>query len=265
MKKLKSSVVISIAAFFAIFFIFSGFAIDFTFVLVARSQLQTAVETAALSSLDEYEETEIAKRARKIFNYSKVGGIKYAEITSLQVKTNPRAVMVTATAPVKTYFLSALGISRVDVQARAAATVESKSPEPFASARMPVPSNHKQYKLDKPFLARGREIFIKGMSPELAYRVFVALGSENPEDVRWVEVTCSASPGSTNNTGIWYSLDDTCNGSGALGAAQYIRLSLQTQSPPNFYWDWDKTGFSIEDFSVITSVKLIRASMFNSL
>ena len=264
-KKIKASVVISVAAFFAIFFVFSGFAIDFTFMLIARSQLQTAVETAALAALDEHTSAKIEEKARRIFNYSRVGKLEHSRITNLDVKTNPRAIMISANAPVGTYFLSVLGISRIDVQARAAARVETQRPSAFVSAKMPLPPNHRQYKLDRPFLARSREIFIRRLSPDLPYRVFVALGNNDAENIRWVEITCSASSGSTNNTGVWYSINHSCTGVGELGAAQYVRLSPTTQSPPNYYWDWDKNGFSIEDFSVITSVRLIRRSEFNSL
>lgn len=257
MKKLKSSVVVSISAFFVIFFIFCGFAIDFTLMLVARGQLQNAVEVAALGALDEYEEAKISARAQKLFGYSKVGALKNSKIGKISVETNPRAIMISASAPVQPYFLSALGIHIIEVQARSAAKVVKQTPSRYSSSALPVPPNHIQYKLDKPFLSRGRELFIKGISPDKPYRVFVALGDSDEEDVRWVEVTCSAND---KNGGTWYSIDDDCNGVGNLGAAQYVRLSLKPQSPPNYYWDWE--DFKVDEISVITSVKLVKSSDF---
>ncbi len=257
MKKLNSSVVVSIAAFFVIFFIFCGFAIDFTLVLVARGQLQNAVEVAALGALDEYEESKIRARAQKLFGYSKVGSIKNSKIGTISVKTNPRAIMISASAPVQPYFLSALGLHIIEIQARSAAKVVKQTPIVYSSGQMPIPPNHIQYKSDKPFLSRGREIFIKGISPDKPYRVFVALGDSDKEDVRWVEITCSAQD---KDGGTWYSIDDNCNGIGNLGAAQYVRLSLKPQSPPNYYWDWK--DFKVDEISVITSAKLVKSSDF---
>ncbi len=256
MKKLNASVVVSVTAFFIIFFIFCGFAIDFTLVLVSRSQLQNAVETAALASLDEYEVSKIEQRARNVFAYSKVGQIKHSKV-NVTAKKSPRSVKVNASSPVPVFFLSALGIYQIEVQANAVAKEVRSSLLPFVSAKLPLPPNHVQYKHDIPFLSRGREVFVKGVSPDKPYRVFAALGDSDKESVRWVEITCSAQ---NDDGGTWYSIDNDCNGIGKLGAAQYVRLSLNNQSPPNYYWDWK--DFSVSEISVISSVKLVKSSEF---
>lgn len=261
MKKLKSSVIVSVAAFFAIFFIFCGFAIDFTLMLVSRLQLQNAVETAALSSLDESEEESIRNKAQRIFDYSCVGGLKNAKIDSISVKSSSRAVLIKAVAPVQPFFLSALGIHVIEVQARAAARGVFEAPS--ADGTGTVPPNHKQYKTDKPFLSRKSVLYVErgGVNSNRDIRVFVGLSDVDDQyaNLRWVEVTCSAHE--KNGNSAWYNIDDNCIVAQPLGAARYIRLALNNTSPPNYYWD----EFNIDEISVLTSVRLIRSSAFNLL
>ena len=260
LKKLKSNVVISVAAFFALFFIFCGFAIDFTLVLVSRLQLQNAVETAVLSALDESDKNGIRKKAQRVFNYSCVGGLKNAKIKSINIKTTSRAIMIQASAPVQPFFLSALGIHIIEVQAKAAAKGIYETPTTNSTGG--VPPNHKQYKTSKPFLSRKSAFYVKrgGTNAGRNFRVFVGLSNEENKAsaLRWVEVTCSAH---NKDGGAWYNVDDNCTGLNNLGAAKYIRLSLSTTSPPNYYWD----EFEITKISVLTSVKLIKSSEFNLL
>ena len=253
LKKSKSSVIISVAAFFIIFFIFCGFAIDFSLVLVSRAQLQNAVETTALNSLDENKEEKIKKRAQTIFNYSKTGNIRYAQITSIETKPDPnRAILITATAPIRPYFLSALGINIIELQARASAMANYTTPQIDTSFDVP---NHIQYKLTRPFLARNKEIFVVrgGENKERNFRVFAGLSNKEDDEsnLRWIEITCS-------EENHWYGINDNCSGTENLGAAKYIRLSLDTTSPPNYYWD----EFEIAKISVLTSIKLIKSSDF---
>ena len=98
-------------------------------------------------------------------------------------------------------------------------------------------------------------VFIQRGKPneDKEFRVFAGLSDEgnSEEGIRWVEITCSKKDN-------WYGIDDTCIDTDRLGAAKYIRLSLDTTSPPNYYWD----DFNIDDIKVLTSVKLIRNSAF---
>jgi len=252
-RKLKSSVIISVVAFFIIFFIFCGFAIDFSLVLTSRAQLQNAVEVSALNALDKRSDVKIRGRVNEVFNYSKVGIIRNARIINIETRLDPnRAVKVTAIMPVRPYFLSALGINQIELQAQAAARATYITPNVDSSFDL---ANHIQYKLDFPFIAREKEIFIQRGEPnaDRDFRVFAGLSDEdnNLSALRWVEITCSKE----NN---WYGIDDTCIDAGRLGAAKYIRLSLDTTSPPNYYWD----DFNIGDIKVLTSVKLIRSVDF---
>lgn len=252
-RKLKSSITISVVAFFIIFFIFCGFAIDFALVLTSRAQLQNAVEVSALNALDKCIESEIRVRASEIFNYSKVGMIRNARITNIAIKTDPnRAIQVSATTPLRPYFLSALGINQIELQARATARAIYTTPSVDSSFNLP---NHIQYKLNLPFLSREKEIFVQRGEPNSSrdFRVFVGLSDEDDKSsgIRWVEITCSKKDN-------WYGIDDNCAGARPLGAAKYVRLSLDTTSPPNYYWD----DFNIADIKVLTSVKLIRNADF---
>ena len=260
-KKLKSNVVVSVAAFFALFFIFCGFAVDFTLVLVSRLQLQNAVEVAALSSLDESDENKIKNRAQKIFEYSCVNGLKNAKIRSITVKPSSRAILIEAKAPVQPFFLSALGIHIIEVQARAAA--KGVFDTPASDTTGGVPPNHKQYKASHAFLSRKSVLYVKrgGIYAGRTFRVFVGLSDneDSASNLRWVEVTCSAHNKKTNDA--WYNIDDNCTKTPPLGAAKFIRLALNNESPPNYYWD----NFQIDKISVLTSVKLIRAIDFNLL
>lgn len=252
-KKLKASVIISVVAFFVIFFIFCGFAIDFSLVLTTRAQLQNAVEVSALNSLDRRTDAAIRNRANEIFNCSRVGSLSHARIANIQIKADPnRAVQISATVPVRPYFLSVLGINEIELQAQASARAVYTTPSVDGSFDL---ANHIQYELDTPFLAREKEIFVRrgGSNASRDFRVFAGLssGGNNPNNIRWIEITCSRD----NN---WYGINDSCTGVRNIGAAKFIRLSLDTTSPPNYYWD----EFVIDNISVLTSVRLIRNSSF---
>ena len=236
--KVNGSVLVTIIAFFVIFFIFCGFAIDFALVLVSRAQLQNAVETAALGALNEYDTSKIISKSYSVFNYSKTGLIQTAKISHVRARTDDeRAVWIQASVPARPFFLSALGIYQIEVEAQAVAKAEYE----ILGFTKPVP-NHWEFKTSKPFLERGREIKISKVDGISNYKVYASLPTTSGEKT-WHEVSLKEG---------WYSIEK-----GSLGAAQYITIILDPDA--HFYWD-NKT--SKPEIKVLTAVKLVKSSEF---
>lgn len=187
MRYRKGNVLISISAFFIIFFVFCAFAIDFSLMLSARSRLQNAVETSALSAAADSSPPAMSLTADKIFSYYKTGQIKHAKITAkvpiVPPPPNPRSFFVSAQAPIPTTFLAVLGISVIEIQAKAKAQILEISLEPESVKTGVLLSS---ILVDK----QGDEIYVEEAELAHGYYVFVGLNDgENP--AKWVNISCT--------------------------------------------------------------------------
>lgn len=252
-KQRKASTIISVIAFFAVFFIFCGFAIDFSMIVTTRNQLQTAVETTALSSASEINSTEAEKTARKIFSYSKTNSLKNSQITNIAIKKDSNAILIEASVPAQTYFLSALGIKTVEIQARSAAMIDSIKLTPDTNFNI---ENHLQFTAPALIFSKnGTEIKIVRSDNTTEYLVYVGL-DDKINETKWVEISCSSNDITAKEQ--YFNLDDKCledQYNGGISAAKYIRIINNNSTTP----------LEIDKLALNNVIKLIKYSKFKSL
>lgn len=252
-KKHKASALVSVIAFFATFFIFCGFAIDFSMVVASRAQLQTAVETAALASVADIQTSEAENSARKIFSYSKTNSLKNAYISNIKVKTASDAIYIEAHAPAQTYFLSALGITNIEIQARAAAMIEPITLIPDIDFNI---ENQTQYTSPTLILSKtGAELKVTRSEYTSEYLVYVGLDNKISE-TKWVNITCSSNDITAKEQ--YFDFDVECikeQYNGGISAAQYIRIINNNSTTP----------LEIDNLELNNSAKLIKYSKFKTL
>jgi len=251
--QLKASALVSVIAFFAVFFVFCGFAIDFSMVVASRAQLQTAVETAALASAAEVPALNAQTTARKVFSYSQTNSLKNSHITNVEVKNAANAILVEAYAPAQTYFLSALGINNIEIQARAAAQIEPIVLNSDADFDV---VNHLQFSSPSLILAKeGAEIKITRDDTTSEYLVYAGL-NDKINETKWVEITCSSADLTAKEQ--YFDFDAQCikdKYNGGISAAQYIRIINNNSSTP----------LLINELALNNAVKLIKYSQFRAL
>lgn len=130
MKKRNGSTLIYLLAFFIIFLAFCAFAVDGTIVFAQRARFQNAIEAAALAGASAFSQSnnqaDIQAAAIANFNMWKYGSLKYANLTvpQITVDTGTREVSINANTLAEPFFLSFLGISAIELNAKARAVCE---------------------------------------------------------------------------------------------------------------------------------------------
>ncbi len=136
MNKKKASSTLYFILFFIIFLAFCAFAVDGTIVFTNRAKLQSITETAALAAAEEFnsdtddaisttEKDNVKSVARRLFNTLKQGGLQTAEVGVNGVELNGQMVTLTTSMISQPFFLSFLGISGINLEARARARSET--------------------------------------------------------------------------------------------------------------------------------------------
>lgn len=249
-----ANILISIVAFFTVFFCFCGFAIDFSMLVAARAQLQTAAETVALAAVADIKQGSEQTTAAKVLKYTKINGIKYAQIDEFVTKPEKNALYVKLSAPAQTYFLSALGITNIKLQAQSAAIIEPYLLEADKDFSL---ENHLQFTSPVLIMSKpGDELEITSSNDTLQYLVFVGLKDRNNE-TKWVDITCSSND--FNAKTQYFDLDADCikeRIDGAVSAAGYIRIVNNTTVP---------SVLEIETLNLTNIAKLIQYSKFKTL
>ncbi len=251
----NASALVSVIAFFTIFFVFAAFAIDFSLVLAARAKLQNAIETTALTSVGHISEDNVETEARKVFSFFKVNQIQYAQITEITAKKSAKAILIKATSPAPTYFLSALGINTVEIQAQASAQIIPIELIPDSTFTV---ENQLQFKA--PFIItpkEGAEIKVVEGADTAEYKLFIGL-NDKTDNTRWVDITCTSND--VNSKEQYFDFDIECaeNYKDGISAAEYIRIVNNNASiTPDL--------FKIEEVSLINTAKLIKRSSFDKL
>lgn len=255
-KKYKASALVSVIAFFTIFFVFCGFAIDFSMIITARSQLQNAVETTVLGAAPYISSDNAEKTAYNLFSYTKTNFIKNANITNIEIKKPANAILIEANALAQTYFLSALGIRTIEIQAQAAAEIKPIVLNPDMDLNI---ENHIQY--ISPvliFSKEGSEIKINRSDNTSEYMVYVGL-NDKINETKWVDITCSTND--INAKEQFFDFDATCikdKYNGGITAAQQIRIINNDSSTPSDL-------FAIDELALNNTASLIKSSKFHSL
>lgn len=141
MNKKSASTTVYIIFFFVIFLAFSAFAVDGAIVFTNRMKLQNAAETTALVAASEFNYSSVASpadiqiqvtnTAKNTFDVLKKDGLGNANI-DVQVHTASNQVLIDATMVSQPFFLSFLGISGINLEAKASAV----------SKELPVTANY---------------------------------------------------------------------------------------------------------------------------
>ena len=249
----RANIVVSVVAFFTIFFIFCGFAIDFSMIIATRAKLQSAAENAVLASVEKISEGTAEQTAQNIFMYSKIHSAKFASIEEIETKPLNNAIAIKASAPAQTYFLSALGLSNIELKAQASAQIKSYETPQDADFSL---ENHLQYTF--PILVtnkNGAELEIDRVNADSAYRTFIGLKGKT-SDIKWAEITCAVENiGEKEQT---FDFDAPCireNYEGGISAAKYLRIINSNAAVP----------LEIEKVNIKNTAKLISYSDFKSL
>ncbi len=249
----QGNVLVSIIAFFIIFFVFCGFAIDFSMITAARAQLQTAVETTVLIAAAEIKNNAAETTAKKVFLYSKTNGAKYSQIDDIQINQDSNAIFIKASAPAPTYFLSALGINTIELQAQAAAMLLPQELNNDTNFKL---DNHLQY--TSPILITnkpGPEIEVTKADNTEDYRIFAGLNDKTGE-IKWLEITCTGK--NLTDKKQFFDLEDDCinmENTNKIAFAQYLRIINNSSSAP----------LNIEKLRLLNAAKLISHKKFKNL
>lgn len=133
MRKKKASSTIYIIFFFVIFLAFMTFAVDGTIVFSNRLKLQNITETTAIAAASEFKysltastatiETKVSNAANDTFSLLKNDALKTAHI-NVNVDVSSNKVLVKTTMIAQPFFLRFLGVSGINLEAKACA--ESK-------------------------------------------------------------------------------------------------------------------------------------------
>lgn len=135
--KKRASTLVFVIFFFIIFLAFAAFAVDGTIVLTNRFELQSATESAALAAASEFyygtnpatnvvepSSANVEGTARSVLNNLKVGSLRHAKVNSVDVNPGTKQVLVQTNLVSQPFFLSFLGISGINLSARACAVCE---------------------------------------------------------------------------------------------------------------------------------------------
>lgn len=129
MKKKNASATIYMIFFIVIFLAFCAFAVDGTIIFTQRVKLQGAAEGAALAAASQFNSgatvASIQSAASSAFNLLKPDSLKFASITT-EVNLGGQ-VRVTAKDIAQPYFLAFLGVTGINLEAKASAVSESRS------------------------------------------------------------------------------------------------------------------------------------------
>lgn len=135
MNKRRASSAIYTIFFLIIFLAFCALAVDGTIVFANRARLQSATEAAALAGASEFVKLNtvdaVKTAAESSFDLIKYKGLSNATITpnphstaGVWVNTTKKQVLVVATSVSTPFFLSFLGVSGINLEARACAVSE---------------------------------------------------------------------------------------------------------------------------------------------
>lgn len=130
MEKRSASTVVYLIFFFVVFLAFCAFAIDATIVLATRAKLQNATEASALAAASKFSYTtvstagDITAAANSAFNMWKYRNLQSAKITSSEVNVVTKQVRIETKMTAPVFFLTLLGVSGVDLSAKACAQSE---------------------------------------------------------------------------------------------------------------------------------------------
>lgn len=141
MNKKPASTTVYIIFFFVIFLAFTAFAVDGAIVFTNRMKLQNAAETTALVAASEFnysttatsldKENHVIATAQSTFDTIKKDGLGNASITA-SAKAASNQVLIDATMVSEPFFLQFLGISGINLEAKASAV----------SKELPVTANY---------------------------------------------------------------------------------------------------------------------------
>lgn len=131
MNQKNASSIVYIIFFLVALLAFSAFAVDGTIVLTNRAKLQNAAEMTALSAASEFNNysssataaditTQVTKTAQETFSLLQPDSLQTAAIT-VNVKTNEKRVLIIAKMVSQPFFLSFLGITGINLEAKACA------------------------------------------------------------------------------------------------------------------------------------------------
>ena len=131
MKRKNASATVYIIFFLIIFLAFCAFAVDGTIVLTDRAKLQSATEATALAAASQFNAStnvtaqNIIDAAARAFNILKVDNLTTATITTnVDIVTNQ--VQVNTEYISQPYFLAFLGVTGIELEAKACAVSESR-------------------------------------------------------------------------------------------------------------------------------------------
>lgn len=133
-KRHKASTITFIIFFIVVFLALSAFAVDGTMTFTNRMKLQNITEETALMAASEFNYSNSASSsdlysqvyatAQNIFYYLKQDGLQYATM-NLAIDPDSRKVSITTTFVSQPFFLSFLGVSGVNLTAKAGAISEA--------------------------------------------------------------------------------------------------------------------------------------------
>lgn len=127
MNKKRASSTIYIIFFFVIFLAFAAFAVDGAIVFTNRVKLQEITEQTAIAVASKFNYSgTISQDAQDTFNLLKQGGLQTATAT-FQVKTAEKKILVISDMVAQPFFLSFLGVSGINLEAKACAISEPLS------------------------------------------------------------------------------------------------------------------------------------------
>ena len=127
MKKKRASSTIYMIFLFVMFLAFSAFAVDGAIVLTSRVKLQNLTESSALAAASEFTSgANVSTVATNIFGALKQYSLESAT-SAVQVDTVKKQVLVTSKYLSHPIFLAFLGVSGINLEAKACALCESRN------------------------------------------------------------------------------------------------------------------------------------------
>lgn len=255
-KKNKASILVSVFAFFVIFFVFCAFAIDFSFMLATRAKLQNAAEASVLAAASDISENDAEKTARDFFSFYKTNNLENAQISTVTVKRQSNAIQLEAYIPAPTFFLSALGINTITVKAKSAAKITSQTLQPDTDFTL---ENHISFTSPVMIFAKqGAELKITRDANSGEYLVFIGLDDKTSK-TKWVDITCTSNDLTAEEQ--YFDFNTDCGGenyNGNISVAKYIRVVNNDSAVSS-------DNFKIDALALINISKLIKNSEFEKL
>ena len=176
-----------------------------------------------------------------------------AGISKYKKMINTDAIFIKASAPAPTYFLSALGINTIELQAQAAAMLLPQELNNDTNFKL---DNHLQY--TSPILITnkpGPEIEVTKADNTEDYRIFAGLNDKTGE-IKWLEITCTGK--NLTDKKQFFDLEDDCinmENTNKIAFAQYLRIINNSSSAP----------LNIEKLRLLNAAKLISHKKFKNL